>query len=82
MFFSWLDVEIGKIYRQECITQAHNYRLTHRSPQRRKVQAGIVRQGLTQLGEWLVALGRYLQGMQINNGKDLSTMGPKGASYE
>jgi hypothetical protein len=79
MNFSWLDYEIGKLFREACILEAYYHRLTQRRNILAKHRIRFMATGRTRIGEWLEMRGRDLQGLPYNENNEL---GSQGASYE
>lgn len=75
MYFSWLNVEIGRIYRQECMEQARRYRLARGNATVRSKHRHSIRRSLAFLGRLLETLGRSLQGIQRRDREDLPHIG-------
>ena len=82
MYFSWLDYEVAKIYRKECIEQAQKIRLIRSSQLGKKGNLNFMQRNLQRLGTWLETLGHHLQGVPFKNGNDLPSLRSREASYE
>jgi hypothetical protein len=80
MYFTWIDVEIGEIYRQECLADARNHRLLHASGQGRPLYQRYLRLSAFRLGQLLESLGHNLQGLPIHDAGEIPRLSPQRAN--
>lgn len=82
MYFTWLDAEIGEVYRQESVQRAKNSMLIYAIERGSHHHSNFLRQWLSWLGEIFQSISRKLQGLPIRDGNDLSHLDTRSASYE